>query len=117
MDQNLQSRVDHCYTLAENGYVVVANALLPHLVEQFLESMESLSDVESFSKSIERTSHRMGIENAFEYAEFFYQKGDKGAARGWLRYAKWHAGKLKLNIGYRVSGMKRRYKDRIPLLF
>ena len=119
MSIDLKSRIDHCYTLAENGATELAQAGLKIYVEEFCDTKYKLSlgDPNSILQSIEKTSFRIGVDVGFEYAEHFYQKGDKKAARGWLYHAKIHAKPLKLDIGNRISEIKEKYKDRMPIFF
>jgi hypothetical protein len=118
MISNLQSRLDHCYELAENGDTKSAEVILLEVVEKFCSKpLIPSKDAETVLKSIEKASHRIGVDVAFGYAEYFYQNGDPKAARGWLLYANDHAKYLGMNIGHRISEMKGRYKDRMPLFF
>lgn len=113
----LKSRIDHCYALAENGSIELAQEGLQLAVEEFRIGAYRtfLEDPASVLQSIERTSARIGVDVAFQYAEDFYKEGDKGAARGWLGYSKMHAKKIGLDISDRVSEMKKKYSDRMPL--
>lgn len=119
MSTDLKSRIEHCYTLAENGAMELAQAGLQIYVEKFCDTpyKSSLGNPESILQSIEKASHRVGVDIAFQYAEHFYQEGDKSVARGWLYHAKIHAKPIKLDIGRRISEMKSKYKDRIPIFF
>lgn len=119
MTPDLKSKIDHCYALAENNATELAQAGLQISVEKFCNKLDksSFGNPTSILQSIERASHRVGVDIAFQYAKHFYQEGDKSAARGWLRYAKMHAKKLELDVSGRISEMKGKYKDRMPLLF
>lgn len=119
MNPDLKSRVDHCYVLAENGATELAQVGLQLSIKEFCAEhyKQSFGNPELVLQSIERTSHRIGVDVAFQYAEHFYQEGDKSAAREWLRYTKMHAKPLKLDITKRISEMKGKYGDRMPLLF
>lgn len=123
MNPSLKTKIDHCYILAENGATDFAYAGLKSIVTIFNNELldhplkPDYKNLEEVLQNIERTSHRIGIDVAFEYAEHFYQEGDKSAAREWLRYAKMHAKSLKMDITDRISAIKSNYKDRIPLLF
>ena len=119
MNTDLKSRIDHCYVLAENGATELAKTGLQLSVEEFCAEphKSSFGNPESILQSLERTSHRIGVDVALQYAEHFYQEEDKSSARGWLRYAKMHAKPIKLDITSRISEMKGKYRDRMPLLF
>ena len=119
MSGDLKSRIDHCYALAENGATELAQVGLQLSVEKFCAEPHKspLGNPGSVLQSIERTSYRVGVDVALQYAERFYQEGDKSAARGWLRYAKMHAKQLKLDITPSISKMKDNYRDLMPLLF
>jgi|SRR3989338_2269565 len=105
---DIKSRLEHCEKLAENGATELAQAGLKLIVEN--NQIE-----QGILKSIERISYRTGIDIAFRYAEKFYMKGNKSAARNWLKHAKMHARNLDININYRISEIKIKYKDRIPI--
>jgi len=119
MNTDLKSKIDHCYTLAKNGATELAQASLSFYPKQFWAEpfKSSLGNPESVFKSIERTSHRIGIDVSLQYATHFYQEGDKSSAHGWLRYARMHARQLKLNITDNISEIKDKYKDNTPILF
>ncbi len=119
MNKDLKSRIDHCYTLSENGATKLAQAGLQVYVKVFCDEPHktNLGNVEAIISSMERASHRIGVDVALQYAEHFYQERDNKAARGWLHYGRWHAKKIGLNIGEKISEMKRKYQDRIPLIF
>ena len=122
MANDLKSRIDHCYALAENGSTELAKAGLQSYVKKFCDELHkngqnSFLDADSVIKSIERTSHRIGIDVALQYAEDFYEKRENSKARGWLDYGKWHAKQIGLNIGEQISEIKRKYSDRMPLIF
>lgn len=76
MNSDLKSRVDHCCALAENGAIELAQAGLQLSVEEFYDEpyKSSFGNPESILQSIERTSHRAGVDTAFQYAEYSYQK-------------------------------------------
>ncbi|MBI2672914.1 hypothetical protein HYX19_01520 [Candidatus Woesearchaeota archaeon] len=119
INPDLKSRIDHCYALAKNGATELALVGLKLSIKEFCAEphKQSFGNPELVLQSIERTSHRIGVEIAFQHAEHFYQEGGKSAARGWLRYEKIHASPLKLDITNRISEMKDKYRDRTPLLF
>ena len=119
MSVDLKSRIEHCYRLAENGATELAQAGLQIYVEEFCDSpyKSSLGNPESIFESIEKASHRVGVNVGLQYAEHFYKEGDKNAARGWLYHAKIHAKPLKLDIKENISEIKSKYKDRIPIFF
>lgn len=119
MSTDLKSRIDHCYVLAENGATELAKTGLQIYIKKFCDVpyKSFLGNPESILQSIEKASHRVGVDVAFQYAEHFYQKEDKSSARKWLSYAKMHAKPLKLNITNKISEMKCKYKDRVPHFF
>lgn len=113
---DLQSRIADCRVLAEKGNTEQAQAELTHVVEDFCAGPKpKVEESKLILKSIESTAHRIGVNVALNSAEQFYQKGDIGAAREWLRYARTHAGALDMDIGDQVSTLKQTYNDRIPL--
>ncbi len=118
MKSDIKSKIEHCYALAEHGTIELAQSGLRSIVEDFCtETDNSFGRSESTLQDIQKTSHRIGVEVALQFAEHFYENGDRGAARDWLRYAKMHAKQLKLDIAENISEMKRKYGDRIPILF
>ena len=117
MNTDFKSRINHCYALAENGATELAQAGLQLSVEEFCAEphKSSFGYPESVLQSIERASHRVGVDVALQHAEHFYQKGDKSAAHGWLRYAKMHAKPKYLNIRwsyYEVWAIKNLHRYR-----
>ena len=119
MNSNLKLKIGHCYRLAENGSTEFAQDGLKVCVQEFCDEpllKSKFGNPEAVLKSIERASYRIGVDVALEYAKYFYQKGDKKAARGWLRKAKWDAKQVGLDISDNISVMKCKYKDRMPVL-
>lgn len=116
--EDLISKIDHCYAVANHGTTELAQKGLLKYTEQFCaENYKSkFNNPESILQSIQRTSHRIGVDVALESAEQFYEKGDRRAAREWLYYAKRHARPIKLDISESISDIKDKYKDRMPLL-
>jgi len=119
MNPNLKSRIDNCYKLAEKGFTNLARAGLKVFSEEFNSKLGKgiFDNPEPIMQSIEKTSHRVGVDIAFQYAEHFYIEGNRGAARGWLRYARMHAKPINMDISGRISEMKGKYRDRMPLFF
>jgi len=120
MDSNLKSKIDHCYRLADNGATEFAQAGFKVCIQEFCDGpllKSKFKNPEAVLKSIERASYRIGVDVALKYAEHFYQKGDKKAARGWLSKAKWDAKQVGLDVSDNISGMKSKYKDRMPIPF
>ena len=126
--EDLKSRLNYCRGLAEEGHTKLAYLDFENCVKEFTEGVEKnredilksndplktseeLKKYESILEVMERTGHRIGVNIAVEHAKFFYQKGDKNAARQWLYHAQMHTQKLTSDISDIIFEMKDKYKD------
>ena len=120
---NLKSRIDHCYALAENGATGMARAALQCYAREFYTHIfrynerSPSGDQKSVLESLERSSCRVEVNVALQFAEHFYQEGNRSAARQWLYHAKMQARKINCDIGEKVVEIRKGYGDRMPLLF
>lgn len=117
MQKSMQSRADHCYALAENGATELANTALKLAVGKLYEFTEATLGRAQALESMERAARRIGVDVALGYAGHFYHEKGYRAAREWLRYARFNAKCLNLDISGRISAMKGKYKDRMPLFW
>ena len=58
---------------------------------------------------------RTGVEVAFNHAQTIYDQGDKAGARSQLRYARFHADRIDLDIRDRIKEIQRANRDFVPL--
>ena len=79
MNSNIAINMEKCYQLAQEG------------LERAFEDIGNSENREADLQSIGRAAHRIGVNVGFQYAEDFYQKGNKSDAREWLIHARVHA--------------------------